>query len=315
VIGAMAGAQNLDRMGGFRRAMPFTFGCFVIGGLALSGVPPFSGFFSKDEILAYTADRGGLHVVLAVVGYVAAFLTAVYTFRMIFRAFLGDPVPEARELEEGHLHHAEVHTNPANGEVEDTDVGFPGPDHHIAEREATMKIAMGVLAVLAIVGGFLQIPGVTHVIDTFMEPTFAESRFYEELEPSALAEYGGLFLGAAIGLLGIGIAFVLWVREPARPAALRARFGVLHGLFSHRWFFDELIFGLVVRPFAWFGRFAQGVFERLVVEGLFVGGTTGAVRAGSSAVRAAQSGFLRYYAALLLVGLAGLSLYFFLAAS
>ena len=92
VIAAMAGAQNLDKMGGFRKPMPFTFGCFVIGGLALAGVPPFSGFFSKDEILAYTADRGDWHVALAVVGYVAAFLTAVYTFRMIFRAFLGEPV-------------------------------------------------------------------------------------------------------------------------------------------------------------------------------------------------------------------------------
>ena len=80
VIAAMAGEQNLDRMGGFRRAMPFTFGCMVIGGLALSGVPPFSGFFSKDEILAYVAAREDWHVVLAVLGYVGAFLTAVYTF-------------------------------------------------------------------------------------------------------------------------------------------------------------------------------------------------------------------------------------------
>ena len=68
---------------------------------------------------------------------------------MIFRAFFGEPVPEARELEHGHLHHAEVHRNPATGEVEDTDVGFPGPEHHIAERALPMKVAMGVLAVLA----------------------------------------------------------------------------------------------------------------------------------------------------------------------
>jgi NADH-quinone oxidoreductase subunit L len=77
---------------------------------------------------------------------------------MIFRAFHGDPVPEARELEEGHLHHAEVHTNPVTGEVEDTDVGFPGPEHHIAERARRMKVAMGVLAVLAVVGGLIQVP-------------------------------------------------------------------------------------------------------------------------------------------------------------
>ena len=62
-------------------------------------------------------------------------MTAIYTFRMIFRAFFGEPCPEARELEHGHLHHAEQPTNPVTGEIEDTDVGFPGPDHHIAERE------------------------------------------------------------------------------------------------------------------------------------------------------------------------------------
>ena len=101
IIGAMAGIQSLDRMGGFRRAMPFTFGCFVVGGLALAGVPPFSGFFSKDEILAVVGERGGWHWVLYGAGYVAALVTAIYTFRMIFRAFLGEPVPEARELESG----------------------------------------------------------------------------------------------------------------------------------------------------------------------------------------------------------------------
>ena len=87
VIAAMAGNQNLDEMGGFRRAMPFTFGCMMVGGLALSGVPPFSGFFSKDEILAYVAARDDWHVVLAVLGFVGSLLTAIYTFRMIFRAF------------------------------------------------------------------------------------------------------------------------------------------------------------------------------------------------------------------------------------
>ncbi len=147
IIGAMAGEQSLEKMGGFRKAMPFTYGCFIIGGLALSGIPPFSGFFSKDEILLVTGERGGWHWALYVVGYVGAFLTAIYTFRMIFRAFHGEPVSEARELEGGHLHHAEVPTNPANGEVEDTDVGFPGPVHAIAERARPMRVAMTVLAV------------------------------------------------------------------------------------------------------------------------------------------------------------------------
>ncbi|MCW2968196.1 MAG: nuoL, partial [Solirubrobacteraceae bacterium] len=185
IIGAMAGEQSLDRMGGFRKAMPFTFGCFVIGGLALAGIPPFSGFFSKDEIIALMGQRGGWHWILFVVGYIGSFLTAVYTWRMIFRAFLGEPVPEARELEQGHLHHAETHTNPATGEEEDTDVGFPGPEHHIAERAIPMKVAMGVLAVGATVLGVLQLPfGATNVVDNFLAPTFRGSKYFDSLHAS-----------------------------------------------------------------------------------------------------------------------------------
>src|SRR3712207_106458 len=201
-------------MSGFRKAMPFTFGCFVVGGLALAGVPPFSGFFSKDEILAYTAAREDWHVVLAVAGYVAALLTAIYTFRLIFRAFFGEPSPEARELEGGHLFHAAEHTNPATGEVEDTDVGFPGADHHIAEQAPTMKVAMGVLAVLAVVAGFLQVPKVTEVLHHFLEPTFAASEYFEELEPSSTLTVGGLVLGAVLSIAGIAVAYLLWVKQP-----------------------------------------------------------------------------------------------------
>ena len=80
----------------FARRCRSPSGAFVIGGLALSGIPPFSGFFSKDEILLVTGERGGWHWALYVIGYIGAFLTAIYTFRMIFRAFYGEPVPEAR---------------------------------------------------------------------------------------------------------------------------------------------------------------------------------------------------------------------------
>ncbi|MCP9488338.1 MAG: NADH-quinone oxidoreductase subunit L [Solirubrobacteraceae bacterium MAG38_C4-C5] len=314
VIAAMAGNQNMDRMGGFRRAMPFTFGCFVIGGLALAGVPPFSGFFSKDEILAYTAERGGIFLVLVLVGYVAAFLTAVYTFRMIFRTFLGEPVPEARELEQGHLHHPEHPTNPASGEIEDTEVGFPGPEHHVAEQSPTMKVAMGTLALLAIVGGFLQIPKVTHLLDDFLEPTFADSIYFEALSPSDAATFVGLGLGALIALAGIATAWLVWVREPGTPAKVRERLRPAYALFVNKWWFDELIGTVIVRPARWLGSFALTAFERLFVQGTLVGGTSGIVRAGSAAVRAAQSGFLRFYVALFLGGMVALTIWFLLQA-
>jgi NADH-quinone oxidoreductase subunit L len=312
VIAAMAGEQNLDRMGGFRKAMPFTFGCFVIGGLALAGIPPFSGFFSKDEILLVLGEQGGWKWILYVGGYVGAFLTAVYTWRMIFRAFFGEAVPEARELEQGHLHHAEEHRNPASGEIEDTDVGFPGPEHHIAERSLPMKVAMGVLAFLAIFGGVVAIPKVTDTLDSFLEPTFADSTI--KVQPSDSLLVFGLVLGAVAGLAGIALAYRLWVQQPGSAARIQQRFAPLHGLFSHLWYFNEIIDRAIVRPFAFFGRFAQQTFERLFINDTLVGGPSGMVRAGSAAVRAVQSGFLRSYAALLLAGVAGMALYFLLQA-
>jgi NADH-quinone oxidoreductase subunit L len=311
IIGAMGGEQSLEKMGGFRKALPFTFACFIIGGLALSGIPPFSGFFSKDDILLVTAERGGWHWALYVAGYVGAFLTAIYTFRMIFRAFYGDPVPEARELEGGHLHHAKVPTNPANGEVEDTDVGFPGPHHTIAERAMPMKVAMTVLAIGAIGAGLVQVPGVDDVIVNFLRPTFAGSPLYEPHTKDGLLIFG-MVLGTVLGLTGIAIAYRIWVVKPGTSAAIESRFKPAYELLVNKWYFDELIAFLIVRPAAATGRFAMNTFEQVFVQDTLIGGTTGLVRAGSAAVRAVQNGFLRYYAALLVLGVAGVGFYFLL---
>ncbi len=308
VISAMGGEQDLNKMGGFRKAMPFTFACFVIGGLALSGIPPFSGFFSKDEILLVMGEEGGWKWALYISGYVGAFLTAIYTWRMIFRAFFGEPVEQARELEHGHLYHAPEPFNPANGEIEDTDVGFPGPEHHIAETALPMKAAMGLLAVLAVIGGIVLIPKTTTWLDTFLEPTFADSTVHPAENNGLLAV--GLVLGAGLGLLGVFVAYRIWVLRPGTSARWVERFSGLHRLFVHKWYFDELIDILVVRPAAWFGRWGQQTFERVFVNGTLIGGTTGLVRAGSAAVRAVQSGFLRAYAALLLFGVVAVGLYF-----
>jgi NADH-quinone oxidoreductase subunit L len=311
LIAAMAGEQSLDRMRGFRRAMPFTYGAFVIGGLALSGVPPFSGFFSKDEILLVTAERGGWHWALYVIGYVGAGLTAVYTFRVIFRAFHGEPVPEARELEEGHLHHVEVPRNPATGEEEDTDVGFPGPLHVIAERSPLMRTAMTALAVGSVGAGLLQIPEVDFVIDDFLRPSFGDSSLYATHTRNGLLALG-LVLGTVIGLAGIAIAYRIWVQRPGTATVVRERTRGLYELFLNKWYFDELIDALVVRPAVAVAGFARDQVERRVIDETLVGGTTGLIRAGSAAVRAAQSGFVRYYAALLVIGVTGVGFYFLL---
>ncbi len=314
IIGAMAGEQSLDRMRGFRRALPFTFVAFMVGGLALSGLPPFSGWLSKDDILAYLDHRGGGFIVLGIMGYVGAFMTALYTFRMIFRAFFGEPCAEARELEHGHLAHADVPRNPQTGEEEDTDVGFPGPEHAIAERELPMKVAMSILAVLATVGGVIQIPGVDLGIERFLSSTFADSHL-ARTAPSTASDWVGLAIGAAIAVIGITLAFRIWVAAPGSATRLRERLPALHRLLYNKWYFDEAIDLVIVRPVLMLGRLADTVLERRVIQGLVTGGTVGAVRAGSATVRRWQTGFLRYYVAAMVVCLSGVALYFLISSS
>jgi NADH-quinone oxidoreductase subunit L len=309
VIAAMAGEQSLDRMSGFRKALPFTFLCFMIGGLALAGMPPFSGWLSKDDIISYLDYRGGGWVILGILGYVGALITGLYTFRMIFRTFWGKPCAEAADLEHGHLHHADVPRNPATGEEEDTDVGFPGAEHHIAEREPPMKVAMIGLAVLTIVGGVLQLPGVDHVLSSFLAPTFTASHL-AHVEPSVGTDYVGLAIGALIAGSAIAIAYRVWVAKPQTAPSLQARFRAVHTFLVNKWYFDELIDAVIVRPTLMFGRLAESVLERVVIGEGINDGVAGAVRAGSAAVRRAQTGFVRFYAAAIVVGIAAVALYF-----
>jgi NADH-quinone oxidoreductase subunit L len=313
IIAAMANEQNIDKMSGFGRAMRFTSTTMLCGGLALAAFPGTSGFFSKDEILAYATERGGMYLIFTALGYFGALLTAIYTFRLIFRVLPGKPCAEAQELiDSGHVHHAHPF-NPATGEEEDTDVGFPGSEHHIAEQSWPMRAAMGVLACLALFGGLVQVPGVDEVITHFLEPTFEDSPL-AAIVPSVGASWFGLAIGAVIAVVGIGIAYWLYVLRPETPAALIRRFGPLHTFLYNKWYFDELIDILVVRPALAVGRFANRVFERFVVDGL-VTGTGETVRGAGALVRVVQSGFVRSYALLLIAGFAGLALYFLVVSS
>ncbi|TMK58424.1 MAG: NADH-quinone oxidoreductase subunit L [Actinobacteria bacterium] len=313
IIAAMANDQNIDRMSGFGKAMRFTSITFVCGALALAAFPGTSGFFSKDEILAFAEARGGMYLIFTVLGYVGALMTAIYSFRLVFRVLPGRPCKEAQELiDTGHVAH-EAPKNPATGEPEDTDVGFPGPEHHIAEQSLPMRVAMGVLAVLALVGGLIQIPGVDDVVTKFLDPVWEGSPL-AAIEPTLGEDYTGLGIGGVIALLGIGIAYVLYVRRPELPRRLEQRLRPLHTLFANKWYFDEAIDFLVVRPALAIGRFANRTFERFVVDGL-VNGTAETVRGAGGVVRAVQSGFVRSYALLLIAGFAGLALYFLLSSS
>jgi NADH-quinone oxidoreductase subunit L len=250
---------------------------------------------------------------MAIGGYVGAFLTAIYTFRLIFRVLPGRPCPEAQHLiDTGELYHGPA-INPANEEEEDPDVGFPGPRHHIAERSWPMAVAMAALAFGALFAGLIQIPGVDDVLFKFLDPVFANSPL-SEIEPTVSAEWRGLAIGGAISILGIATAWLLWARRPELPALFRERLRPVYLLCVNKWYFDEAIDVLVVRPALAIGRFANDTFERLVVDGL-ISGTRELVGDAGGFVRAVQSGFVRSYALLLIAGFAGLALYFLITSS
>ncbi len=312
VIAAMGGVQDIRQMGGMRRAMPFTFWMFLIGSFTLAGFPLLSGFFSKDEIISYLYNRGDEFAVLAALGLAGALMTAFYSLRMLLRVFFGERCEAATELERGHLLHSE-HVNPATGEQEDTEVGFPGAEHHIAEREWAMKLAMGVLAALSVVAGALQIPALTEAVEHFLEPSFEGSRLFGLL-PSTAEQYEGLAIGAIIALVGIFGAYFVYVARPGLHERLRERLGFAYRLVFNKYYVDELYDSVFVRPAAAIGRWCNRVFERVVVDGVFVGWTTGLAASGTRVVHALQNGLARSYAALVVFGVIAVSLYFYVAA-
>jgi NADH-quinone oxidoreductase subunit L len=290
--------------------MKFTSVTMLCGALALAAFPLTSGFFSKDEILAYASARGGMYLIFTVLGYFGALLTAIYTFRLIFRVLRGDPCAEAQHLiDTGHVVHAEAPFNPKNGELEDTDVGFPGEEHHIADQTPSMKIAMGILAFLALFAGFIQVPGVDEVVTHVLDPVFADSPL-AAIHPSNTAAWIGLAIGAAISLAGIGIAYWLYVASPETPRRLQERFSAVHTFLYNKWYFDEAIDILIVRPALAIGRFANNVFERFVIDGGITGGTEETVGRAGAIVRTFQNGIVRTYGLFLIFGAVGLALYF-----
>jgi NADH-quinone oxidoreductase subunit L len=176
-----------------------------------------------------------------------------------------------------------------------------------------MKIAMSVLAFLAIFSGLVQVPGLDAVVEHFLEGSFEDSHLYHDL-PSDAAEWRGLGIGALISLAGISLAGLLYLRRPGTTKRWAERFKGAHDFLANKWYFDEIIDLVVVKPFLGFGRWANATFERYVVNGL-VFGTVRIAKGANAAVSLAQSGYLRSYSLFLVLGFAGLALYFLIAGS
>ncbi len=276
VIHALAGEQDIRRMGGLGRELPRTTRVFLIGTLALAGVPPLAGFFSKDEILANTLDGGPLGIVLFVFGVAGAFLTAMYAFRLLFVVFRGK--------QSGHVQH-HLHREPHEGPL-------------------SMVWPVGVLAVLAAVGGLVSVPGGWHAVDTWLEPVSRPL-----VHPAGWMEAFSPILSVCVALLGIAVAWRLWGQASDLPATLARRYPLAALALERKLYFDEAYDALLVRPAARLAVALERAVERPIVAGS-ARATAGGIRGLASRVAAIQSGLLRVYALVIAVGLATLILVF-----
>jgi NADH-quinone oxidoreductase subunit L len=278
-IHALAGEQDIRNMRGLGKLMPFTKWCFLAGALALVGIPPFSGFFSKDSIVASAAALGTWYGwIFWVCGIAGALLTGLYTFRLWFLVFPGEPSPFVRE----HYH-----------------------DHHGREGAWTMLVPVGILAVLATVGGWLQWAPQWHPFTNWLAPA---AQTLAAAEPTSTQEYFTSAATVLAGLAGIAIAWAIYSeRKVAIPAAPFWR-----RTLEHKFYFDELYDRLFYAPGAWVASFLRREFEEPVIlqTGTDLGDTT---LATGSFVRRIQTGLLRTYVLFLAAGAAGIVLAFLIA--
>ncbi len=258
MIHALAAEQDMRRMGGLRTLMPRTYWAFLIGALALVGIPPFAGFFSKDSILAAAMDHGAYGYVLWVVGLAGTFLTGLYTFRMFFLVFWGEPSAFVRE-----------HFHALRRDV----VGV------------SMASTVGVLAVLSVIGGWLQFAPVWHPVETWLQ-TVAEP----VVSPTSWQEAISSALAFVLGLAGITVAWLLYgARRVAVP-----RLAFSQRTLERKFYFDELYDALFYAPAVFLAGILRRGVEPLIAEsGRDLGDDT---RDLGGLVARAQTGLLRTYA-------------------
>jgi NADH-quinone oxidoreductase subunit L len=256
VIHALAGEQDLRKMGGLRRFLPRTYWAFLVGALALTGVPPFAGFFSKDSILAAALAHGWYGQILWVAGMVGAFLTGLYTFRMLFMTFWGEPS------------------------------GFVREHFHALRRDVvgvSLAVPVGVLTVLAAFGGWLQFAGIWTPVSNWLEPVAPAL-----VDASNLQEAISSLLAVLLAIAGIGAAW--WIY-----AARRAEAPKTQPLLEHKFYFDEVYDALFYRPAVFLAQALLKWVEQPLVFGS-VREIGAAIRGLGSETRALQTGLVRTYA-------------------
>jgi len=263
VIIALHHEQDMRRMGGLKDHLPVTYWMMVIGSLALAGMPGFSGFFSKEEILAAAWGAGPLGQTLTVVGLLTAFMTAFYSFRLVFVVFWGESRVDP--------HHAD----------------------HIHEPSWTMTMPLVVLAILSIVAGYVGIP-------QFLQPVLEGP---DGFDSSAAHEGSLLLMLIAVAMAfgGIVLAWVVYVKSPGLPDRLAETWRRAYAFSFNKWYVDELYDRTIVRPTVALANGLWKMVDVAIIDAM-VNGVGAAAIAWARGMRRVQSGQVQHYALAMALG-------------
>ncbi len=272
VIHAMSGEQDIRRMGSLKKHLPITHITFLLGTLAIAGCPPFSGFFSKDEILANAFENNKLLWFLGVLG---AAMTTFYMFRLYFLTFSG----EFRGTKEQH--------------------------HHLHESPKSMTMPLVILAVLAVVGGFVGIPealGGKHFLEEFLKPVFEDSSFRMVHNLSHETEY--MLMGVAVIVMAASLyyAYTVYVKNKTLPAEESEELSPIHQMVYKKYWIDELYENVITKPLNFCSDILHKLFDVQIVDG-FVNGIGRIVTWFSGIIRYAQTGNIGLYVFVMVIGI------------
>ncbi|MPR33513.1 NADH-quinone oxidoreductase subunit L [Salmonirosea aquatica] len=276
VIHAMSDEQDIRFMGGLRKKLPITFITFFIATWAIAGLPPFAGFFSKDEILAHAFEHNKL---LWGIGVLGSAMTSFYMFRLLFLTFFG------------------------------SFRGTQEQEHHLHESPASMTIPLVILAIFSAVGGFIGVPealGGTHQLAEFMSPLFEAAR---QVNPEAFAatalthseEFRLMGISVVVALVAAIVAYVMYISRNAVPAPESETRTGLENVVYHKYYIDELYDTVFVKPIRTLSSLLASFGEFFI--DLFVEGAGKLVKVLSNAGRQTQSGSIGYYVFAMVVGI------------
>jgi NADH-quinone oxidoreductase subunit L len=278
VIHAMHHEQDMRHMGGLKSKLKITFATMMIGTIAIAGIPPFSGFFSKDEILAHAFEY---NKVLWAIGLLTAFLTAFYMFRMMFLTFSG---------KYRGTHHAE---------------------EHIHESPKVMTYPLIVLAILAALGGLINIPHIFGGNEWLAHWLTGAGIAPKELELSHTEEFALMGASVLAALVALGYAYTKYVKNAHVPIADEGKRSILAKISYNKFYLDEIYNAIITKPLDAFSRFFYRIIDKKLIDGL-VNGFGWSATEGSKGLRLLQSGNVGFYIFMMVFGIIALLLYTYL---